>query len=146
MWASVLRRCVLAIALIGIAGTPIVGDDGGYKLIVHPDNPYDSVDREFVRDAYLKKATEWNDGEAIRPIDLAPRFPARDKFTENVIRKTPAQLRTYWNQQIFSGKGVPPVEAESVQDAIGYVVKNRGAIGYIPADVDPGRAKVLRIR
>ena len=94
MWPSVLRRCVLAIALIGIAGTPVAGDDGGYKLIVHPDNPFDSVDRDFVRDAYLKKATEWNDGEVIRPIDLASRFPARAKFTENVIRKTAAQLRS----------------------------------------------------
>ena len=146
MWPRVLRRCVLAIALIGIAGTPIAGDDGAYKVIVHPDNPFDSVDRDFVRDAYLKKATEWNDGEVIRPIDLAPRFRARDKFTENVIRKTAAQLRTYWNQQIFSGKGVPPPEAEAVADVIAYVVANRGAIGYIPADVDPGRAKVIRIR
>jgi ABC-type phosphate transport system substrate-binding protein len=132
--------------LIGVAGAPLAGDDGGFKLIVNPDNPYDSVDRDFVRDAYLKKATEWNDGAAIRPIDLAPRFPARDKFTEHVIRKTPAQLRTYWNQQIFSGKGVPPQEAETVPDAIGYVLANRGGIAYIPPDVDPGRAKVIRIR
>ena len=146
MWPSVLRRCVLAIALVGIASGPIAGDDGGFKLIVHPDNPYDSVDRDFVRDAYLKKATEWNDGEVIHPIDLAPRFRARDKFNENVIRKTASQLRTYWNQQIFSGKGVPPPEAESTADVIAYVVANRGAIGYIPADVDPGRAKVIRIR
>ena len=63
-----------------------------------------------------------------------------------MIRKTPSQLRTYWNQQIFSGKGVPPPEADSVASAIQYVLANKGAIAYIPADADAGKAKVIGIR
>jgi ABC-type phosphate transport system substrate-binding protein len=146
MRRTTLHACVVAIALMGLAGAPVAGDDPGFKLIVNPSNPVDSVARDFLRDAYLKKATEWNDGEVIRPIDLAPKFPERDRFTEQVIRKTPAQLRTYWNQQIFSGKGVPPEEADALPEAIGYVLKHRGAVAYIPRDADPGGAKVIRIR
>jgi len=139
---------ILAAALVavGIAATSRAGDDGGFKVIVNPDNRIEEVDREFLRDAYLKKATEWASGESVRPVDLAAKYPARDRFTEQVIRKTSAQLRTYWNQQIFSGKGVPPPEAESTADAIAYVLANRGGVGYLPVDADPGRAKVIRIR
>jgi ABC-type phosphate transport system substrate-binding protein len=139
--------CILALALvvIGIASTSVAGDDAGFKVIVHPDNTVDSVDRDFLRDVYLKKATEWGNGETVHPLDLAESFPARDKFTARVIRKTPAQLRAYWNQQIFSGKGVPPPESDSIRGVIAYVLSHRGAVGYIPADADPGKAKVIKV-
>jgi ABC-type phosphate transport system substrate-binding protein len=119
---------------------------GGYKIIVHPDNPVTTVDHDFLRDAYLKKATEWNRGETIRPVDLAPKFPVRDEFTQGVLRKTPSQLKNYWNQQIFSGKGVPPPEADSPRAVIAYVLANPGAVGYIPASIDPGGAKVIAVK
>ena len=141
----ILRLLTLALVVAGLASASLA-DDGNFKVIVNPENPADSIDRDFLRDAYLKKSTEWGDGETIHPIDLAAKFAERDRFTDQVIRKTSSQLRTYWNQQIFSGKGVPPPEADSVAAAIQYVLANKGAIGYIPADADPGKAKVIGIR
>lgn len=116
-----------------------------FKVIVHPDNPVTSLDRELVRNAFLKKAVAWRSGETIRPIDLSEKFSARDDFTRKVLKKTPAQLKAYWNQQIFSGKGVPPPEAASTDDVIGYVLAHPGAIGYLPAHVDAGSAKVIEV-
>jgi ABC-type phosphate transport system substrate-binding protein len=143
---TVLRLLVLALVVLGLASSSLAGEDGAFVVIVNPDNPADSVDRDFLRDAYLKKTTEWGGGETIHPIDLTTKFPARDRFTEQVVRKTASQLKTYWNQQIFSGKGVPPPEAETPGDVIEYVLANKGAVGYIPADIDAGKAKVIRIR
>jgi hypothetical protein len=54
--------------------------------------------------------------------------------------------KIYWNQQIFSGKGVPPPEADSTAAAVAYVLANPGAIAYLPADADPGRVKVIEVR
>jgi ABC-type phosphate transport system substrate-binding protein len=142
-----LRLVILALVVLGLASASRAGSEGGeFKVIVNPDNPVDSVSRDFLRDAYLGKASEWGNGDTVHPIDLTERFAAREKFTEEVIRKTPAQLRTYWNQQIFSGKGVPPPEGDSVADVIDYVVSTPGAVGYLPADADPGKAKVIGIR
>jgi ABC-type phosphate transport system substrate-binding protein len=135
---------VLAVVVACLAPSAIAGDDA-FKIIVNPNNSITSVDRDFLRDAYLKKTTEWGNGAALRPIDLTTRFPQRDRFTEDVVRKTPSQLKSYWNQQIFSGKGVPPPDADSVDDVIGYVIEHPGAVGYIPASADPGRTKVVRI-
>jgi ABC-type phosphate transport system substrate-binding protein len=135
----------LALVVVGLTARSIAGDDA-YKIIVHPDNPVTAIDRDFLRDAYLKKAIEWEHGETIRPVDLPAHWPVRGRFTHEVIRKSSSQLKSYWNQQIFSGKGVPPPEADTPAGVIGYVLANPGAVGYIPADADPGGAKVVRLR
>lgn len=140
---AIPRLLILASLLLGLAGVTSANGHQ-FKVIVHPDNPSDGVSRDFLRDAYLKKTTTWH-GVTIRPIDLSSKFPEREHFTRQVIRKTPAQLRSYWNQQVFSGKGVPPPEGASIADIIAYVVANPGGVGYIPIDADPGQAKVIRI-
>jgi ABC-type phosphate transport system substrate-binding protein len=117
-----------------------------YKVIVHPSNPTAALDRRFLRDVYLRKATDWSTGGDIRPIDLASRFPAHERFLQEVLGKTPSQLRSYWNQQIFSGKAVPPPEADSAASAVAYVLANPGAVAYLPADADPAGTKVVRIK
>jgi ABC-type phosphate transport system substrate-binding protein len=120
--------------------------DVKFKVIANPDNPVTSVSRGFLREAFLKKSTEWDGGEAILPVDLSWRFPERGAFTEQVLQKTPSQVKAYWNQQIFSGKGVPPPETDSPRAVIAYVLANPGAIGYIPANVDHVGAKVLLVQ
>jgi len=118
-----------------------------YKIIVHPGNPIIAIDRQFLRDAFLRKAADWSGGgELVRPIDLLAGSAVRGRFVRDVLKKTPSQLRSYWNQQIFSGKGVPPPEADSTAAAVAYVLANSGAIGYLPADADPAGAKVVGIR
>ena len=132
----------LAVALVARSQAEPVD----YKVIVHPENPVSAIDRAFLREIYLRKATDWAGRGPIRPIDLARRFAVRDRFAHEVLKKTSAQVKVYWNQQIFSGKGVPPPEADSTAAAVAYVLANPGAIAYVPADTDPGRAKVIRVQ
>lgn len=139
-------RIIAVICVWLCALTSSIAGDARYELIVHPDNSVSEVSRDFLRDAFLKKATSWSDGATIRPIDLPSKVPARDRFTQDVIRKTPAQLKNYWNQQIFSGKGVPPPEADNVDQVIRYVLANPGAVGYLPAGTDPQGAKIIGIK
>jgi len=139
---------VLAFALLARAGDlgaePAADKPAAaYVIIVHPANKVAELTREFVRNAYLKKATTWSGGETIRPVDLNRRFPVRKQFTEQVLKKSMTQLKIYWNQQIFSGKGVPPPEKDSEAAVITYVLSNKGAIGYLAAGADPRGAKVV---
>lgn len=136
----------LGLLLVPIGRRVVAADQGpAFKVIVHPDNPVSDVDRALLRDAFLKRATEWSNGDTIRPIDLTRRFPVRDRFTRDVLKKTPSQLKSYWNQQIFSGKGVPPPEADAVADVIAYVLDHLGGVGYVPASADVGDAKPVRV-
>jgi ABC-type phosphate transport system substrate-binding protein len=134
----------LALAMIWLSlAKASVASHEDFKVIVNSDNPLSMVDREFLRDAFLKKATNWPNGKAIRPIDLTGALPIREQFIMQVLKKTPSQLRSYWTQRIFSGLGVPPPEAETAQAAIRYVMSNAGAVAYVPAGVDAAGAKVI---
>lgn len=146
--ASILQTLALAAACMCVCSPrPSSGaePEESYKVIVHPENPISAVDRSFLRDAYLKRAVDWGHGASIRPIDLSRPSSVRDRFTHEVLKKSSSQLKNYWNQQIFSGKGVPP-PAVSPERVIEYVLENPGAVGYVPSDVDPGNAKVVPVR
>jgi ABC-type phosphate transport system substrate-binding protein len=117
-----------------------------YKIIVHPDNPVATIERPFLRAAFLRKSSDWGNGAAIRPIDLASRHPVRGRFGHEVLNKSPSQLKSYWHQVIFSGKGVPPPEADSPAAVVAHVLAHPGGVGYLPADADTGSAKVVKVR
>jgi ABC-type phosphate transport system substrate-binding protein len=136
----------LAALAVSASARASAGSGDAFRVIVNPDNPVTEVDRGFLRDAFLKKSNSWGSGETVRPVDLARKFPVREAFTRDVLKKTLPQLKRYWNQQIFSGKGVPPPEVDSTAAAIAYVLANPGAVGYLPADADAGRAKVVKVK
>lgn len=136
---------LVVIAVVLAAGQSRAADTS-FVVIIHADNQITELERGFVRDVFLKKTTEWGSGTAIRPIELTSRYSARAEFVRDVIGKTPQQLKNYWNQQIFSGKGVPPPESDSAAAIAAYVVNNPGAIGYIPAGADPRGARVVRVK
>jgi ABC-type phosphate transport system substrate-binding protein len=117
-----------------------------FQIVVHPQNPLASVSREFLSDALLKKVTRWDDGETLRPVDLPATSPTRQKVSEFVHKRSVAAIRSYWQQRIFSGRGVPPPELESDDAVLSYVLKNRGAVGYVSGSVKPGDAKVIALR
>jgi ABC-type phosphate transport system substrate-binding protein len=148
-----LRRRPIALVLaalvagvLALAGGHARAANDGYVVIVNPENPAGEISRDFLRDAFLKKASSWGSGEAVRPVDLTRRFGVREAFAREVLKKTLPQLRRYWNQQIFSGKGVPPPELDSEKAVIAYVLANKGAIAYLPAGVDLGGVKVVKVK
>ena len=128
------------------ASTVASSEETRFKVIVHPKNPSTTIDRDLLRNMFLKKRVVWKGGDTIRPIDLSTKFPAREQFGRSVLKKTPAQLKSYWTQQIFSGKGVPPPEAATASEVVRYVLANPGAIGYVPVDVDVQGAKVIEVK
>ena len=136
---------VVVVLLLGVAPRGSRANGDAFVVIVNPATEPTTIDRGFLRDAFLKKATSWG-GVTLRPIDLSSRHVARERFTRDVIKKTPAQLRSYWNQQIFSGKGVPPPEVESPAAVVRYVSATKGAVGYVPAGTDTNGAKVIGVR
>lgn len=142
--ALLVRLVLVTFVVFGIE--PSTAGEAAFKVIVHPDNPVHQLDRKFVRDAYLKKALDWSDGATIRPIDLSTPSNVRERFVQDVLNKSPAQLRNYWNQQIFSGKGVPPPTAKSPESVVAFVMANPGAIGFVPATANVGNAKVVAVR
>jgi ABC-type phosphate transport system substrate-binding protein len=125
-----------------------VNADGwtAFHVIVNPDNAAASVDRKFVAEAFLKKVTRWPNDELIRPVDQESRAAARQAFSEGVLKRSVSAVKSYWQQMVFSGTGVPPPELDSEGDVVKFVLKNRGAVGYVSAGANLQGAKILTLR
>jgi ABC-type phosphate transport system substrate-binding protein len=138
----------LAAVLLAGSGSRAHADEAapGFRLVVHPSNAQRSAERAFLADAFLKKTTRWEGGEAIRPVDLRPAAAPRRVFTERVLKRSVGAVRSYWQQRIFSGRDVPPPELETDDDVMAFVAKHPGAVGYVSGASKLKDVKELAIR
>jgi ABC-type phosphate transport system substrate-binding protein len=143
-----MRAIAAALVLVfaaaaALAQAPVAS--APYRVIVHPHNPVVSADRRFIADAFLKKIVRWRHGESIRPVDLE-NSPVRRRFSDEVLGRSASAIRSYWQQQIFSGRNVPPPELENDQAVVRFVLRNPGAIGYVSGQAELAGARVLQVR
>jgi ABC-type phosphate transport system substrate-binding protein len=139
-WFAIAALLLLA---SGPRGTAHAAD--GYKVIVHPANPVSSLPREQVSRYFLKKATNWKAGGAVAPVDRDRDAAPRAAFSREVLHKSVAEVTAYWQQQFFSGRGVPPAEKRTDADVVAFVTANPGAIGYVAQSAEVGDAKVIEV-
>jgi hypothetical protein len=117
-----------------------------FRLIVNPANPIAGVDRAFVSEAFLKKTTRWPNDELIRPVDLAPDSPTRRRFSDDLLKRSVAAVKSYWQQMVFSGRGLPPPELDNEEQVVRFVLKNPGAVGYVSGTTNLDGVKVIPVR
>jgi hypothetical protein len=149
-----LRRRSFGSALVAFAAAVFfacpaasLADETGppFRVVVHPRNPTTAVERQFLANCFLKEVTRWGDGEALRPVDLKPGNSVRKRFSETVLKRSVTAVKSFWQQRIFSGRGVPPPELESDDAVVAYVKEHRGGVGYVSPAADVSMVKVLRI-
>jgi hypothetical protein len=117
-----------------------------YQIVVHPTNPQASITRDTATQTFLRKVSSWSHGGVIRPVDLPPASPTREKFSQEVLARSVAAVRSYWLQIIFAGRGVPPPELKSDDEVISYVLREPGSIGYVSGRANLRGARVLVVQ
>lgn len=146
-----MRRLVVLFVLV-VASLAWLSRDsratGGvaYRVVVNAANPQASVDRRFLADAFLKKVTRWGAGEAIRPVDQRPESVSRQRFSDDVLGRSVAAVKSYWAQLVFSGRDLPPPELDGDDEVVRYVAKHAGAVGYVSASASVETVKVIVVR
>lgn len=91
---------------------------------------------------YWRKQRYWPEGLPIKPVNLSSEHRLRKHFSKAVLGSTPQSQIDYWNGQYFNGI-LPPYSVDSEEAAIRYVLKTRGAIGYIDACKHDKRVKAV---
>ncbi len=127
------------ILTIGVLSSAMVAGAQEFTVIVNAANPLASMPRDDVAKLFLKKTVSWQSGQAASPVELPAAAKAREAFARTVLNKSIPQVKSYWQQQIFSGRDVPPPEKQSENDVVAFVRSNPGAIGYVSKGVDIGR-------
>ena len=147
-WSAFALTAAVTLIAITAVVVPVSAESHApvYRVIVNPNNPITSADREFLADAFLKKVVTWPDNDTIRPADLAENSPVRRRFSEEILRRSVSEVKGYWQQRIFSGRDVPPPEFDTDEEVVKYVLKYDGAIGYVSATADLASARVITVR
>lgn len=103
------------------------------------------ITRERAEKLFLGRSVTLGDGTPVSLIDL-PNGVTRDEFYLKLTGKNPSQIRAYWSHLVFTGRALPPREAESVAEARQWLAETPNLIGYMErSDVSPGLRILLRL-
>ena len=139
------RRIATVLVALILLGA-VTGWAADYQVIVHSTNPTDTITREQLGKMFLKKIQKWENGTSVLPVDQMPASPARAAFTRVVHGKAVSAIASYWQQQVFAGRDVPPAEKAGDAAVLAFVKANPGAIGYVSGAVAVDGVKLLTIR
>jgi ABC-type phosphate transport system substrate-binding protein len=140
-----LKRIMLLVAalLTFAAASGVQAQE--FVVIVNPANPVSALTRDEVSKLFLKRTTSWSAGGQVAVVDLAKSSKVREAFSQAVHKRAASAVDSYWQQQVFSGKDVPPPEKGTDADVIAFVKSNPGAIGYVAAASADG-VKVVSLK
>lgn len=111
-------------------------------VIVHPSNSNDLSKSDITR-IFLGKKKSFPDGADAIPVDQKEGSAARSAFVGTVLKKNDQQIKAYWAQLLFTGKGTPPKEVGTSADVKKLISENPALIGYIDAADADASVKIV---
>ena len=140
------KTAVLAILFAIASMIPDIAAGQDFKIVINEANRTSSISKNDVSRCFMKQTNTWISGQSVVPVDQAASSDTRQAFSEAIHGRKVSAVKSYWQREIFSGRGVPPAEKASDQEVLAFVRANPGAIGYVSADVDVGAGvRVLAI-
>lgn len=139
----ILPALVAAWLSFGIAG---LANAAAFKIIVNHSVSVGPLTAKAASDLFLKKTARWDNGTAVVPVDQIDSSAVRDEFSRAVHGRLTAAVKNYWNQQIFAGREVPPVEKRSDAEVLAFVRSTVGAVGYVSAGAPTDGVRVVPLQ
>jgi len=121
-------------------------------VIVHPDNPLQSLSQREVSDLYLGRARSFQNGDDRTPLlariyEQPAESPLRDAFFRSLNGMNIKQLNAYWARLRFSGEVLPPTVLPNSRSVVDTVRRDRNAIGYVhSSEIGDSVKIVLRLK
>lgn len=128
--------------LLGLIIYPLSGA-AEISIIVHPDNPLSSITIKEVTRIYLGKQKTFSNGDRVTPLDVDKELQLHKAFYSKVIKKSDAQIKSYWSRLIFTGKAQPPKSVIDSYEVMMLVAADPNLIGYVETDLVDNSIKVV---
>lgn len=150
IWMLVLASSAIVISI----GAPVSAQEEAEKteqprrlaIVTHVDNPNSVLSRAELGRMFLKKRTQWSNGDRCIPIDQAGTSEIRRQFYGMTLDRTVYDMKRYWMQETMTGNAKPPVSLENAATVKKYLEKIKGGIAYIYEDEVDDSVKVIRVR
>lgn len=140
----IVARTVVSAGALLLLSTRASAQD--FKVIVNSANSTTELTTDVATKVFLKQAPKFPNGTAAQPVDQGKTSPTRLAFTRTVLGRAVTAVESYWQQQIFSGKDVPPPTKPTDDEVIAYVKANPGAIGYVSSGAAVAGVKVVTVK
>ena len=114
----------------------------GVAVIVNPANN-NPIDQNEIARIFLGKNKSFADGTDAIAVDQYEGSTARAEFTERGLHKSEANLKAYWAQLLFTGRGTPPKIVGGDDSVKKLVAENPNLIGYIDSTKVDNTVKVI---
>lgn len=129
----------LAAATLFVAASSAQAD---IAVVVNPGVGDVSVNSAELKDIFLGKLNSLPNGKKIVAIDQEP-GGVREEFLKKLLNKSESQLKAYWAQLVFTGRGQPPKQVMDDEEVKEFVSENPNMIGYIDSDEVDSTVKVI---
>src|SRR5687767_2973004 len=122
-----MKRLVFLIIFAALAaGVGRASDTDNIVVIVNPESGVDRLSRDEVIDIFLGRYRKLPSGRVALPIDVAS-SAERDQFYLLLVKKSPAEISSYWARLVFSGQTSPPYRVPDTRTAVELVESNPNA-------------------
>ena len=136
------HRLLLSCCLAGYGLVWLPAAYAEIAVIVNPANT-STTQAADVQRIFLGKSKSFPGGGEAMPFNLKDGNASRGVFDQGILNKNASQVKAYWSQLVFTGKGSPPKDAADDEEMKKWVAANANAIGYIDAGKVDGSVKVL---
>ncbi len=141
-----LRSLIGLAAAIVLVTVAVPAQAQAFKVIAHEGVSDADLSADVLSKIFLKQSPKFPSGLAAKPVDLKKDSPVRAQFSTAVVGRPVAAVETYWQQQIFAGKEVPPPAKGSDDEVLAFVRSTPGAIGYVSAGAATAGVKVITVK
>ena len=114
------------------------------KVIANRSVSADSITMSELKQVYLQQTRLLGDGSHVEPV-LLRSGDANATFLRDFLDINDDALQSYYRTLVFTGRGSMPKSLGSDSEMVAYVLKTRGAIGYVNVSSDAGGVKILPI-
>jgi ABC-type phosphate transport system substrate-binding protein len=128
---SSFERLIAGAVAALVLSAPASGQTSEFVVVVNEANPTTELPREELARIFLKRQVRWSHGTPVTAMDQPEGADVRKAFSVAVHDRSATAIRAFWQQQIFSGRDIPPVEKPGDADVMRAVADNVGAIGYV---------------
>jgi ABC-type phosphate transport system substrate-binding protein len=139
-------RRILIIAMLLLALTALPGhasDTSGIVVIVNPQSGVDKLTKDEIIDIFLGRYRKLPGGKVALPIDVAEASAERARFYQLLVKKSPAEMSSYWARLVFSGQTSPPFQVPDARTALELVQSSPNAIAYMDRASVTANVKVV---
>ena len=131
------------IAIAVLAPAPTEAAD--VQVVAHSSVDVTSISKRDLGRIFFKQRTRWANGANAKPIDQKMKTEVREDFSRDVLGRSLADVESYWNSQVFSGKNTPPPTAGNDAEVLDFVRNTPGAVGYVSGAADTSGLQVIAV-